>query len=197
MSDKEKKSFLEHLFYFLLGIVLIIPWVYKSIIPDREYVGGGLPGIDGLLYEFLAGIGLLFVWGILYSANESLIKYKIFYTTSHYVKKGLRVTSVLLGVFFLITGIFFIKEDHTVSFSIIFVSIPLIAIGCKLSYKIILYLFAILIILFPFFDSFSPKHSVFNFVFAAVLIWFAKSTKNKQDKLVEKVKRDEKKSHLN
>ena len=41
------KNFLGYIFTFLLGIVLIIPWVYNIIIYYRsggEYVASGLPG---------------------------------------------------------------------------------------------------------------------------------------------------------
>jgi len=116
------------------------------------------------------------------------MKYKSIAITLHYTKIGLRIISVLVGVVFLIFGILLIKEEFEVSVAFIFLSVPLIVIGCKLSFKIMLYLFAILIVLFPFFNSSLPNLSVFNFVFAAVLVWFAKSTSPEQYKLVEKVR---------
>ena len=189
------KNFLGYIFSFLLGIVLIIPWVYKVIIKFRsgeEYVAGGLPGISGLFYEMAAGIGLMFIGGTLWSIYDNLMKYKSIAITLHYTKIGLRIISVLVGVAFLIGGILFISEDFDGSVPLIFVSVPLIVIGCKLSFKIMLYLFAILIVLLPFFNSSFPNDFfVFNFVFAAVLIWFAESLKREQDKLVEKAKGDE------
>ena len=190
------KTFLEHLLYFLLGIVLITPWVYKIIIYDGEYVAGGLPGIGGLFYELLAGIGLMFVFGILSLAYDNLIKYRFGQITLHYTKTGLRIISILVGVVFLISGIFLIKEEFEASVGLIFVSVPLIVIGCKLPFKIMLYLFAILIVLFPFFNSSLPNLSVFNFVFAAVLIWVAEAPKTQQDKVVKKVKKEENKKIL-
>ncbi len=180
-----------HLFSFLLGIVLIIPWVYKIIIKYRsggEYIAGGLHGIGGVFFELLAGIGLMGVLGALWGAHDRLIKHKSIQITLHYIKTGLLIMSFFIGVGFLIAGALLIKEDFEASAPFIFVSVPLIVIGCGLSVKTMLYLFAILIVTLPFFTPSLPNFSVFNFIFGAVLVWVAEGNKNQQDKLAEKVK---------